>query len=174
MQRLLFLLLCGLCLPVAAQTSAKKRTAPSAPVSATQSVSLLKVNVTAQPYDLHLPWQKQSPINSRGLGVVVAGNRVLVTAQLVADANYIEIELPDGGQKLAAKVIAVDYEANLALLESAINAEKEKAFFAGLKPMEVDASARIGDSLNVWQTGRVGDLIESPLTISKILVRRGE
>jgi hypothetical protein len=49
MQRLLFLLLCGLCLPVAAQTSAKKRTAPSAPVSATQSSSLLKVNVTAQP-----------------------------------------------------------------------------------------------------------------------------
>lgn len=179
MQRLLFLILCGLCLPVAAQNASKSGTkkrviTPSgAPAQATvQSTSLLKVNVTAQPYDLHLPWQKQSPLNSRGLGVVVAGNRVLVTAQLVADANYIEIELPDGGQKLAAKVIAVDYEANLALLESAINAEKEKAFFAGLKPMEVDASARIGDSLNVWQTGRVGDLIESPLTISKILVRR--
>jgi S1-C subfamily serine protease len=179
MHRLLFLLLCGLCLPAAAQntskSSAKKRkTVPAAvmPADAAQPASLLKVNVTAQPYDLHLPWQKQSPMNSRGLGVVVAGNRVLVTAQLIADATYIEIELPDGGQKLAAKVIAVDYEANLALLESAINAEKEKTFFAGLKPMQIDPNARIGDALTVWQTGRVGDLIESPLTISKILVRR--
>jgi S1-C subfamily serine protease len=139
---------------------------------AAQTRSLLKVNVTAQPYDLHLPWQKQSPINSRGLGVVLEGNRVLVTAQLVADANYIEIEQPDGGQKLAAKVIAVDYEANLALLESAINAEKEKAFFAGLEPMKVDTSARIGDAVAVWQTGRVGELIQTPLIISKILTRR--
>lgn len=176
----LFCLLCGLLLPATLlaqatpKAGAKKRViTPLAPSAApAQSGSLLKVNVTAQPYDLHLPWQKQSPINSRGLGVVMEGNRVLVTAQMVADATYIEMEQPDSGQKLPAKVIAVDYEANLALIESSINADKEKAFFAGLKPMGVDASARVGDALAVWQTGRVGDLIESPLRISKVLTRR--
>ncbi|MBK8091910.1 MAG: PDZ domain-containing protein [Verrucomicrobiaceae bacterium] len=142
------------------------------PAAPSQPRSLLKVNVTSQPYDLHLPWQKQSPVNSRGLGVVLQGNRVLVTAQLVADATYIELELPESGQKAPAKVLAVDYEANLALIEAVMDEAKAKTFFATLRPMAIDATARIGDTLAVWQTGRVGDLIETPLRISKVLVRR--
>jgi hypothetical protein len=35
--------------------------------------------------------------------------------------------------------------------------------------MEVDTSARIGDTLVVWQTGRVGDLIVTPMRISKVM-----
>jgi S1-C subfamily serine protease len=137
-----------------------------------QMGSLLKVNVTAQPYDLHLPWQKQSPMNSRGLGVVLEKNQVLVTGQMVADATYIEMELPESGQKLPAKVVAVDYEANLALIESAAPEPQQKSFFANLRPMSVDTSSRVGDSVAVWQAGRVGDLIETPLRISKVLTRR--
>ena len=140
-------------------------------VQASQNRSLVKVNATSQSYNLHLPWQKESPSGRRGLGVVVAGNRVLVTAQMAADATYIELELPESGQKIPAKVVAVDYEANLALLESPPS-DRQKDFFAGLKPMSIDTSARIGDEVFVLQTGRVGDLIKSPLTISKVLTRR--
>lgn len=140
-------------------------------VQASQNRSLVKVNATSQSYNLHLPWQKESPSGRRGLGVVVAGNRVLVTAQMAADATYIELELPESGQKIPAKVVAVDYEANLALLESPPS-DRQKDFFAGLKPMSIDSSARIGDEVFVLQTGRVGDLIKSPLTISKVLTRR--
>ena len=60
--------------------------------------SLLKVNVTYQGYAPHIPWQKESPGQRRGLGVFIDGNRVLVTGQLVADATYIELELADSGQ----------------------------------------------------------------------------
>ena len=155
---------------------AKKKRVPAAadsPASrpVVQNSSLVKVNATSQPYNLHLPWQKESPSGRRGLGVVLAGNRVLVTAQMAADATYIELELPESGQKMPAKVVAVDYEANLALLESPAS-DKQKAFFAGLKPMAVDASARIGDAVSILQTGRVGELIESPLLIGKVLTRR--
>lgn len=139
--------------------------------SVVQNSSLVKVNATSQPYNLHLPWQKESPSGRRGLGVVLAGNRVLVTGQMAADATYIELELPESGQKIPAKVVAVDYEANLALLESPPS-DKQKAFFAGLKPMAVDASGRIGDAVSILQTGRVGELIESPLRIGKVLTRR--
>lgn len=132
--------------------------------------SLLKVNVTYQTYNLQIPWQKESAGGRRGLGVVLPGNRVLVTAQMVADANYIELELPEGSQKLPAKVQAVDYEANLALL-APNSASKEKEFFTDLKGVEVDGSARIGDSLSVWQSGRVGDLIVTPLRISKVMTQ---
>jgi len=139
--------------------------------SAVHNSSLVKVNATSQSYNLHLPWQKESPRGRRGLGVVLAGNKVLVTAQMAADATYVELELPESGQKIPAKVVAVDYEANLALLESPAS-DRQKAFFAGLKPMSIDTSARIGDEVAVLQTGRVGELIKSPLTISKVLTRR--
>lgn len=132
--------------------------------------SLLKVNVTYQTYNMQIPWQKESAGGRRGLGVVLPGNRVLVTAQMVADSTYIELELPEGSQKLPAKVQAVDYEANLALLAPNSPA-KEQDFFSGLKGVEVDGSARIGDSLSVWQSGRVGDLIVTPLRISKVMTQ---
>lgn len=140
----------------------------SAPVI--NSSSLLKVNVTFQNFNLQIPWQKESAGGRRGLGIVLANNRVLVTAQMVADSTYIELELPDSGQKLPAKVQAVDYEANLALLAPNSPA-KEKDFFAGLTAVEVDTSARIGDTLIVWQTGRVGDLIVTPMRISKVMTQ---
>ena len=75
----------------------KKRvltTAAAAAQPTVQNSSLVKVNATSQSYNLHLPWQKESPSSRRGLGVVLAGNRVLVTGQMVADATYIELELP--------------------------------------------------------------------------------
>lgn len=155
--------------PGPAAEKKKRLIAPAA--QASQNLSLVKVNATSQSYNLHLPWQKESPSGRRGLGVVMAGNRVLVTAQMAADATYIELELPESGQKIPAKVVAVDYEANLALLESPPS-DRQKDFFAGLKPMSLDTSARIGDEVFVLQTGRVGDLIRSPLTISKVLTRR--
>lgn len=141
------------------------------PQQVVQSTSLVKVNATSQPYSLHLPWQKESPSGRRGLGVVLEGSRVLVTGQMVANATYIELELPESGQKVPAKVVAVDYEANLALLESPAS-DKQKAFFAGLKPMAVDTGSRIEDKVDILQAGRVGELIKSPLVISKVLTRR--
>ncbi len=157
--------------------AAKKKRTPAAPEAAAvpqqvvQSNSLVKVNATSQPYSLHMPWQKETPSGRRGLGVVLSGNRVLVTGQMVADATYIELELPTTGQKLPAKVLAVDYEANLALLESAPS-DKQQAFFAGLKPMAVDSGTRIEDKVDILQTGRVGELIKSELKIGKVLTRR--
>lgn len=133
-----------------------------------QTSSLLKVNVTYQSFNQRIPWQKESAAGRRGLGVVLDGNRILVTGQMVSDATYIELELPESGQKIPARVVAVDYEANLALLAPNSPA-REKDFFAGLRPMEVDTSARIGDTLVVWQTGRVGELIVTPVRISKVL-----
>lgn len=134
------------------------------------SSSLLKVNVTYQSYNLQIPWQKESAGGRRGLGIVLAKNRVLVTAQMVADSTYIEFELPDSGQKMPARVEAVDYEANLALL-APNSAAKEKDFFTGLAGVQLDTTARIGDALSVWQSGRVGDLIVTPMRISKVMTQ---
>jgi len=133
------------------------------------NTSLLKVNVTYQQWNSRIPWQKTSPGARRGLGVLLDGNQILVTGQMVADATYIELELANTGRRMPAKVKAVDYEANLALLEP-VNDTTE--FFKGLKPLGIETGARIGDQLDTWQLGRVGDLIVTPLEINKVLTSR--
>ena len=142
-----------------------------APIAVTRdNTSLIRVNVTQQPWNYRIPWQKVSPSSRRGLGVLVdEKNHILVTAQLVADATYIELEAADTGRKLTAKVQAVDYEANLALL---LPTQAAGDFFAGLKPIQLDTQARQGDSLELWQLGRVGDLIATKLSLNKVQTAR--
>lgn len=154
----------------AAAASDDKAIEPAPIISAAgKNTSLIKVNVTSQPWNHRIPWQKTPPGGRRGLGVLLGKDQILVTGQIVADATYIELEQADSGRKLPARVKAVDYEANLALLEPAVAA---KDFFKGLKPMVLETDARIGDKLEVWQLGRVGDLISTPLEINKVLTTR--
>ncbi|WP_050031040.1 PDZ domain-containing protein [Verrucomicrobium sp. BvORR034] len=154
--------------PAAAEEAPVVAAGGPAPIieAAGKNTALVKVNVTFQPWNYRIPWQKSSPGARRGLGVLLDGNRILVTGQIVADATYIELEQADTGRKIPAKVKAVDYEANLALLEPATAV---KDFFADLTPLKVDADSRVGDKLQTWQLGRVGDLIVTPMEINKVL-----
>ena len=84
--------------------------------------------------------KKIRPSQRRALAAIVGPQRVLTTSELVADATYLEFESPDGTRFAQAKVIAVDYEANLALLGPA--SEKEgNTLFENTMPLEIDDSA---------------------------------
>lgn len=123
-------------------------------------LSVIRVNVTNQPWDFTRPWGKRPPFSRRAVGTVLAGGRVLVTAELVGNANFVEFETPEGGQKVPASVDVVDYEANLALLKTD-DAEFLKAF----KPLEV-APAAVGDVLSVWQLEATGNLLVTKATMT--------
>ena len=86
--------------------------APKGPetVVKTKELSMVRVNVTGQPYDYVRPWQKKAPFSKRALGAVLPQGRVLVTADLVANQNYVELERAESGDKIAANVVVVDYE----------------------------------------------------------------
>ena len=133
---------------------AKKEPALPAPASVEKPLSLVRVNVTGQPYDYFRPWQKKAPFSKRALGAVLPQGRVLVTADLVANENYVELERAESGEKIAAKVKVVDYEANLALLEPV-----EKKFLDGLSPLEVALDTVVGDRLTAWQLEPTGALV---------------
>jgi S1-C subfamily serine protease len=115
--------------------------------------SVVRVNVTNQPWDFARPWGKRPPYSRRATGTVLSDNRVLVTAELVANANYVELETAEGGQKAPASVEVVDYEANLALLKT-----DDPAFLKSYKPLELTHAA-IGDNLSVWQLESTGTLL---------------
>lgn len=112
--------------------------------------SLVRVNVTAQAYNLYQPWEKGQTATRSGLGVLLQDGQVLVTAQLVSDATYVELELPRSGAKATAEVSVVDYEANLALVRLS-RREDETRFLTDFRPAPIDSSATPGDTLDVWQ-----------------------
>ncbi|HEX8296154.1 MAG TPA: PDZ domain-containing protein [Chthoniobacteraceae bacterium] len=116
-------------------------------------LSVIRVNVTNQSWDFGRPWGKRAPFSRRAIGAVLPGNRVLVTAELVANANYVEFETAAGGQKAPAVVEAVDYECNLAVLKTD-NLEILKE----LKPLEI-STPKVGDVLAVWQLESNGNLL---------------
>ena len=141
--------------PKAADAKATKIINPEPPaeVKTDTILSVIRVNVTNQPWDFGRPWGKRPPYSRRAIGAVLPGGRVLVTAELVTNANYVEFETASGGQKVPAAVDTVDYECNLALLKT-----EDPEFLRRLKPLEVAASA-VGDQLSVWQLESNGNLL---------------
>jgi S1-C subfamily serine protease len=119
-----------------------------------KELSLVRVNVTGQSYDYFRPWQKKAPFSKRALGAVLPQGRVLVTADLIANQNYVELERAESGQKSPANVVVVDYEANLALLEPT-----EKKFLDGLTPLQLALDTTVGDRLSAWQLEPTGALV---------------
>jgi S1-C subfamily serine protease len=125
-----------------------------------KQLSVIRVNVTNQHFDFVRPWGKRPPLARRGIGAVLPNNRVLVTGELVGNANYVELEMAEGGRKAAASVEVVDYEANLALLKC-----EEADFLKDLRPLDLTV-ANVGDTLSVWQLEPNGSLLvtRGPLT----------
>ncbi len=139
---------------------------PSKPSGIDGSVSnksVIRVNVTRQGYSFRLPWQQKSPSTGTAIGVIISGPRVLVTSQLVANHRYIELEKAGTREKSTARVEAVDYEANLALLQPT-----EKHFLEDMHPLELKTGAVLGDYLSVWQVQRNGDVTVSKGPITSI------
>ena len=146
----------------APETPATAPTPGPVPVLNPEAVlpSVVRINTTQQSWDQAEPWQKNTPGKRRSLGAVVGNGIVLTTSEMVADATLIELESPDGKRLAAAKTIAVDYEANLALLGLA--KESDAKFFEGTKALELAAPPKPGDTLDILQVEENG----SPLITS--------
>jgi len=154
-------------LAVTATAAKKEPTLPNGKQAKQKPLSLVRVNVTGQPYDYFRPWQKKAPLSKRALGAVLSQGRVLVTADLVANQNYVELERAESGEKTAANVQFIDYEANLALLEPA-----EKNFLDGITPLEIASDTVVGDHLAAWQLETTGALIATEGLVTTIQMTR--
>lgn len=132
-----------------------------------KELSLVRVNVTGQPYDYVRPWQKRAAFSKRALGAVLPQGRVLVTADLVANQNYVELEQAESGDKTAADVVVVDYEANLALLEPT-----DKKFLNSLTPLQLALDTVVGDRLSAWQLESTGALVGTEGLVTTIQMTR--
>ncbi len=151
-----------LILTVAASQWGRAADAKSAtPAALDMRASVCRINSTQQSWNPWQPWEKNEPNKRRALAAIVAPQRVLTTSELVADATYLEFESADGTRFTPARVIAVDYEANLALLGPAGEMEGG-TFFAQTTPFEITSPPKLGDSLQVMQIEENGVALQTP------------
>ena len=167
MRTLLLTLILAFCVTAGAAVKKETALAPSNKDVKQKPLSLVRVNVTGQPYDYFRPWQKKAPVSKRALGAVLSKGRVLVTADLVANQNYVELERAESGEKTAANVEVIDYEANLALLEPS-----EKSFLDGITPLDIAGDTVVGDRLAAWQLESTGALVATEGLVTTIQMTR--
>ena len=129
--------------------------------------SVVRVRAAIQPYDQFRPWQKKAPYGLNGTGVVLPGGKVLVTAALVANRTEVGLEKPSSAEKCGAEVEAIDYEANLALLRP-----ERAEFLKGFKGLALGPALRAGDTAEVWQLERNGELLRNQAEILTVGVGR--
>ena len=127
-------------------TEAASAEVPAADLTA----SVMRINSTSQAWNPGQPWEKTPPSNLRSLGAIVAPERVLTTGEMVANATYLELESPDGSRTAQAEIVAVDYEANLALL-TVKSDEERPGFFEGTRPLPLAEAPVIGGELSIFQ-----------------------
>lgn len=123
--------------------------------------SFVRVNTTLQQYNEVQPWDLKEPYYRNGLGTVIGDNKILTTAEMVDFATFIELESADGSQKVSAKVSAIDFDSNLAILVP----EQEENFTQDLAPIKFSKQLKKGDSIQVIQLERNGDTTITPTNI---------
>ena len=138
----------------------------AADTKAPKKLSVVRVNVTNQPWDFLRPWGKRPPYARRAIGALLPGGKVVVTAEMVANATFIEFESPEGGVKVPATLDVVDYESNLALLKT-----DDPEFLKAYQPLEL-TPAQIGDSLAILQLEATGTPLVTPGTLTSIEASR--
>lgn len=143
--------------------------APPVPVPAPPDLklSVVRINSTQQSWNPGQPWEKNPPNQRRALAAIISPQRVLTTAELVADATYLEFESPDGTHFAQAKVIAVDYEANLALL-GPVSEKEGNTLFDKTVPLELTEPPKIGTTLDILQIEDNGLALQTPGSLQSI------
>lgn len=131
------------------------------------SSSLVRINATLQRYNFIRPWEKGAPTPRRGLGAFITGKQVLTTAELVENSTYIELELTGTGEKTPAKIVGLDYEANLALLEPI---DPKSKILDKLVPLKLDNTVVAGDNLEIWQVENNGNSVTTDVKVLRVAV----
>jgi PDZ domain len=152
------------------------RAAQADPVEA----GIVSISVTSQPFDQLMPWIKGAELSVTGNAVVADGHKLITTADLIKNANLIEVRKFGRYPDYPARAVLVDYDLNLALLTV-----DDPQFWQGLQPLPLAKEPiRSGlFSINRWRsngrmeqgTGEVADFLvsNSPYGLLEYPIMRG-
>ncbi len=128
--------------------------------------SVVKVFATMRAPDPFHPWQKQTPRDGSGTGVVIEGNRILTNAHVVSYASQVFIQPHGSGQKIPAVVEVFAPGIDLAVLKL-----DDESFFETRKPLtRSSVLPEVKDSVVVYGYPTGGD----SMSVTKGIVSRIE
>lgn len=115
--------------------------------------SLVYLEVSSYGYDQFRPWRNTEVEEKGGVGCAVGDNLVITPAWNLTDARLIQARINGQNEYVPAKIRAIDYEIDLALVELEPNALKK-----ALRPMKFASKFKRGAKLNYYWLDSVGEL----------------
>ncbi len=128
-------------------------------------VPVVQITTTFQEYNPFIPWQKQAPRARVGFGIVVAPDKVLTTETVVRNQVLIELARVRSGEKIPARVVEADPEANLALLQV-----RDPAQLAGMVPIRIADRLPDDAALSIVQFDETREFQAGGAKLVRILV----
>jgi len=99
------------------QESTSRKSDPGIGATSQLENAVVKIFSTVRAPDPYRPWSKAAPQEITGSGVVIEGNRILTNAHVVGYASQVQIQAKEGGDRMAASVVAIAYGIDLAVLK---------------------------------------------------------
>ena len=127
--------------------------------------SVVKIFATTNPMDFYRPWQSKGLNNISGSGVIISDHEILTNAHVVANHTFIQVKRHGDPQKYTARVKAIGYDCDLALLTI-----DDPKFFADAKPVSFGELPKLRDAVTVLGYPQGGE----ELSITEGVVSRVE
>lgn len=105
---------------------------------------VIRVYSTYQDPDYESPWQSVAPRGSTGSGVLVGPQEILTGAHVVANATFVQVQRLSDPTKVAAQVVAISHDSDLALLRV-----EDPTFARGIRPAQVGDLPRLREAVQV-------------------------
>lgn len=125
--------------------------------------SLVSVKVVSQGYNQIIPWEKEDPATRKLCGIYLGDGRILIPDADLRSANVVEVSLPDGSRTIAGRVVKVDSDAGLGIIEPL--REEDLSFFEKSVPLALGFPLKTGDTAEVWDTARGGIPLVTPVAV---------
>ena len=126
--------------------------------------SIVKIYTVSKVPSYTTPWNSTIS-RSHGSGSIIAGNRILTNAHVVANGTFIEVKRHGDTKKYEAVVEFISHQADLALLKL-----KDETFFEDTKAIEFDELPKFEQEVAVYGFPVGGD----SLSVSRGIVSRIE
>ncbi len=128
--------------------------------------SVVKIYSSLRAPDLVKPWQKQTPQEATGTGIVIEGKRILTNAHVINHASQVFVEPNGSGEKLTATVEYAAPGIDLAVLKL-----EDESFFEKRPPLpRAETLPEIKSAVTVYGYPTGG----TSLSITKGIVSRIE
>ncbi len=128
---------------------------------------IVSVHITGQDWNARAPWEKQSPWTRTVTGLVVPGHRILVASTAFGNHLLVEAQKLGSEARTVARVVLVDQEGPLALVEV-----DDPDFWGGLSPLPLARQAPTEGVVTIHRWQRSGLLDSYPGTVRQVRAGR--